>query len=278
MSFTDTFDWDAGAWWEEHGWAIIWTVVIALAASFLIKRLIRHAIQPAVGRQLAGHTDEEIERRTATLSGVISTTANIIILLVAVMTILPELGIDARALLAGVGVTSLAISLGAQSIVRDALSGLFVLAEDQYGIGDTVTVANVTGTVEDLTLRRTVIRDVDGILHSVPNGTITTSSNHTRNFARVRVSMPVAHASDVERVRIAADRAGQELAADPAYKDMIITPPRFLRIESMDMMGGVQVNVNGRVVPGKQWEVAGALRSRLIQEFAKEGIKPWASQ
>ena len=277
MSFRDAFDLDVGAWWDEHGWAVIWTAVIAVAASFLIKRFVRHAIQPAVARQLAGHADEEIERRTATLSGVITTTANIIILAVAVMTILPELGIDARALLAGVGVTSIAISLGAQSIVRDALAGLFVLAEDQYGIGDTVTVANVTGTVEDLTLRRTVVRDVDGVLHSVPNGTITTSSNHTRNFARVRVSMPVAHASDVEKVRIAADRAGQELAADPEYKDMIITPPRFLRIESMDMMGGVAVNVNGRVVPGKQWEVAGALRSRLIQEFAKEGIKPWAS-
>lgn len=274
----DVLGWDARAWWDEHGWAIIWTIVIAIVAAFLIRRLTRHIVYPAVARQMTGHPQAQVDSRAATLSNVISTTAKVVIGGIAALTILPELGIDVRAVLAGVGVTSLAISLGAQSLVRDTLSGLFVLAEDQYGIGDTVTVAGVTGTVEDLTLRRTVLRDVDGVLHSVPNGTITTSSNHTRNFARVRVNIPVAHASDVEKIRIASDRAGQELAADPEFKEMIITPPRFLRVESMDMMGGVSVNVNGRVVPGKQWEVAGALRSRLIQEFAKEGIKPWASQ
>jgi small conductance mechanosensitive channel len=156
------------------------------------------------------------------------------------------------------------------------LSGLFILFENQYGVGDTVTVANVTGTVEDLTLRRTVVRDVDGVLHSVPNGTINTSSNHTRDYARVRVQIPVAHANEVDKIRRAADRAGAELADDPVYGPMTITPPRFVRIESMDNAGGVSVNVNGRVIPGKQWEVAGALRERLIDAFQKDGIKPWS--
>jgi small conductance mechanosensitive channel len=271
----DFAGWNIGDWWDEHGWTVVWAVVLTVIAIFLVRRTVRHIVRPAIARQMEGHTADEVNRRANTLSSVIVTTTDFLVIAIAIVTILPEFGLDARALIAGVGVTSLAISFGAQSLVRDTLSGIFILFEDQYGVGDTVTVANVTGTVEDLTLRRTVVRDVDGVLHSVPNGTINTSSNHTRDFARVRVQIPVAHANDVDKIREAADRAGKELAADTTFGPMIITPPRFLRIESMDMMGGVQVNVNGRVVPGKQWEVAGELRARLIDAFQQEGIKPW---
>lgn len=277
MTLLDIMDWNLGDWWDEHGWTIVWAVVLSVVAMYIVRRFIHRIVDPAVARQMQGHTPDEIKRRSSTLTVVLITTSEFVIVAIAIITILPEFGINIAAIVAGVGITSLAISLGAQSLVRDTLSGLFILFENQYGVGDTVTVANVTGTVEDLTLRRTVVRDVDGILHSVPNGTISTSSNHTRDFARVRVQIPVAHANDVAKIEAASNRAGDELAKDATYGPMIITPPRFLRVESFDMMGGVSVNVNGRVVPGKQWEVAGVLRARLIEEFQKEGIKPWAS-
>jgi small conductance mechanosensitive channel len=276
MALLDVLNWNIGDWWDEHGWTVVWAVVLSVVAMYLVRRFIRRIIDPAVERQMAGHPPEVIKRRANTLTVVLVTTSEFIIVSIAILTILPEFGINIAAIIAGVGVASLAISLGAQSIVRDTLAGLFILFENQYAVGDTVTIANVTGTVEDLTLRRTVVRDVDGVLHSVPNGTINTSSNHTRDYARVRVQVPITHANDVELIRTAADRAGALLANDPVYGPMTITPPRFVRIESMDNAGGVSVNVNGRVIPGKQWEVAGALRERLIEEFQKEGIKPWS--
>jgi small conductance mechanosensitive channel len=276
MMLLAIMDWNLGDWWDEHGWTVVWTIVISVVAMYVVRRYIHRIIDPAVARQMHGHTEDEIKRRAGTLTVVLITTSEFIIAAVAILTILPEFGVNVAAIVAGVGVASLAISIGAQSLVRDTLSGLFILFENQYGVGDTVTVANVTGTVEDLTLRRTVVRDVDGVLHSVPNGTINTSSNHTRDYARVRVQIPVAHANEVDKIRRAADRAGAELADDPVYGPMTITPPRFVRIESMDNAGGVSVNVNGRVIPGKQWEVAGALRERLIDAFQKDGIKPWS--
>ncbi len=269
-------NWNITEWWNAHGWAITWTVVIALAAMFFVNRTVHHVIRPALKRQMPDSSEEDVKRRADTLTGVINGTAKLIILILAVLTILPELGIDMRALLAGVSISSIALGFGAQSIVRDGLSGIFILSENQYVVGDTVTVANITGTVEDISLRKTMVRDVDGALHTVPNGAITTTTNHTRDFAKVRVIIPVAHASDLEKVKEVANRIGLEMAADPHFKDMIITPPQYLRIDNIDMMGGVAVNVNGTVIPGKQWEIAGAMRARLLDAFQKEGIKtPW---
>jgi small conductance mechanosensitive channel len=268
--------WNVGDWWEAHGWAILWSIIIAAVAMVIVRRTVHHVVRPALKRQMPGSPEEEIKRRSDTLSGVINGTAKFIIITLATLTILPELGIDMRALLAGVSISSIALGFGAQSLVRDGLNGIFILSENQYVVGDTITVAGVTGTVEDITLRRTMVRDVDGTLHTVPNGAIATTANHTRDFAKVRVIIPVAHASDLEKVKEVANRIGNEMAADPAFKDIIITAPQYLRIDNIDMMGGVAVNVNGTVVPGRQWEIAGAMRARLLDAFQKEGIKtPW---
>lgn len=269
-------NWNVTQWWSEHGWAILWTVVIALVATFLVTRTVHHVVRPALKRQMPDAAEVDVKRRSDTLVHVINSTARFVIATLAILTILPELGIDIRAVLAGVSITSIAFGFGAQSLVRDGLNGIFIISENQYVVGDTVTIAGVTGTVEDITLRKTMVRDVDGALHTVPNGTIQTTTNHTRDFAKVRVMIPVAHASDLEKVKEVANRIGLEMADDPLYKDMIIKAPQYLRIDNIDMMGGVAVNVNGTVVPGKQWEIAGAMRARLLDAFQKEGIKtPW---
>jgi small conductance mechanosensitive channel len=160
-------------------------------------------------------------------------------------------------------------------LVRDALNGMFILSENQYARGDVVTVAGVTGTVEDVTLRRTLLRDVDGVVHSVPNSAVVVSSNFTRDFAKVRVTLPVHVGADFARVRQVADEVGQALAQEPDYRELIESPPRYLRVDSIDA-NGVAVQVNGTVRPGSQWEVAGVLRARLLEAFQREGIKtPW---
>ena len=267
---------DVEAWFRDHGTAVVGTLALTLLGAFLARRLAPHALRPAVTRQMAGRPAEEVERRVETLSGVIVHSADVVLAVFALFTILPEFGFDIRAVLAGVSITGIALGLGAQTLVRDAINGLFILSENQYARGDVVTVAGVTGIVEDVTLRRTLLRDFDGVLYTVPNSSVSVSANFARDTPHVRVTIPVAMTSDLSQVRRVADEVGQALADDPQYRDLILAPPCYLRIDSIDMMGGVAVQVNGKVQPGRQWEVAGVLRARLLEAFQREGIRtPW---
>ncbi len=267
---------DVSVWFQDHGTAVVGTLAFVIIASMIIRRVVPRALRPAITRQMTGRPEVEVERRVETLSSVILRTAEIVLFAFAVLTILPEFGFDIRAVLAGVSITSIAIGLGAQSLVRDTINGIFILSENQYARGDIVTLAGVTGTVEDVSLRRTILRDLDGVMYTIPNGTVVVAANFTRDFSKVRVTIPVAPASDFAKVREVADEVGRVLAADPEYGAMILEAPKYLRIDNIDMMSGVSVQVNGTVVPGKQWEVAGALRARLLEAFQREGVKtPW---
>ena len=262
-------------WFRDHGAAVLGTLALALFAAFLIRRLVPHALRPAVVRQMTGRPPEEVDRRIQTLSGVIVHSSEVVLVGFALFTILPEFGFDIRAVLAGVGITGIALGLGAQTLVRDAINGIFILSENQYARGDVVSIAGVTGTVEDVTLRRTLLRDVDGVLYTVPNGAVNVAANYTRDFSKVRVTIPVAASSDLAKVRAVSDEVGRAMAADPMYSEVILSPPQYLRVDSIDMMG-VAIQVNGTVQPGKQWEVAGVLRARLLEAFQREQIKtPW---
>ena len=267
---------DVEDWFRDHGTAVVGTLALTLLGAFLARRLAPHALRPAVTRQMAGRPAEAVERRVETLSGFFVHSADVVLAVFALFTILPEFGFDIRAVLAGVSITGIALGLGAQTLVRDAINGLFILSENQYARGDVVTVAGVTGIVEDVTLRRTLLRDFDGVLYTVPNSSVSVSANFARDTPHVRVTIPVAMTSDLSQVRRVADEVGQALADDPQYRDLILAPPCYLRIDSIDMMGGVAVQVNGKVQPGRQWEVAGVLRVRLLEAFQREGIRtPW---
>jgi small-conductance mechanosensitive channel len=267
---------DVNVWFGDHGTAVIGTLAFVLVSWMLVGRIVPRALRPAIVRQMAGRPELETERRVETLSSVIVRTVEIVLTAFAVLTILPEFGFDIRAVLAGVSITSIALGLGAQSLVRDTLNGIFILSENQYAKGDIVTLAGVTGTVEDVSLRRTLVRDIDGVLYTIPYGNVVVAANFTRDFSKVRVAIPVAPTSDLTKVREVADEVGRALAADPEYAAMVLEAPKYLRVDSIDMMGGVSVQVNGTVVPGKQWEIAGVLRARLLEAFQREGVKtPW---
>src|SRR3972149_7588853 len=147
-------------------------------------RIIPHALRLAVERQMKDVPEEEVEQRVRTLASVFTGSGRFIILLVALLTLLPLAGINIAAVVTGFGITGLALALGAQALVRDGINGVFLLVEDQYRKGDVVGIAGVTGAVEEITLRRTLIRDEDGVLHSIPNGAISVVSNYTRDFPR----------------------------------------------------------------------------------------------
>jgi small conductance mechanosensitive channel len=164
-----------------------------------------------------------------------------------------------------------AVGFGAQQLVRDYLNGVLIMGENPYGVGDVVMVAGIRGTVEEVGLRRTVIRDADGTVHSVPNGAIVVASNFTRTFARVNERFVVAFGTDIERATAVIDAAGRELADDPAWSPRIIEAPAVARVDPV-LDPGVPIVVTAMVAPGEQWAVAAELRRRVLAAFAAGGI------
>ncbi len=267
------FDGDRIAdWLVDHGVRI--AVILAVVAIILL--ILRHAVPRAVDamvrRRALGRSPDETAKRVKTLTTVFVWTVEVVLLFVALFMVLPELGVNVAPVLAGVGVVGIAIGLGAQTLVRDTINGLFILIENQYGIGDVITVAGISGRVEEVNLRRTVLRDLDGTVHSVPNSEIRVASNHTREWSGVNMDVTVAYGADLDKATAVIDRVGKELAADPQYADLITQPPHVVRVDAFKD-SGVSLKVLGVTKPIRQWEVMGELRKRLKKAFEEEDIE-----
>jgi small conductance mechanosensitive channel len=178
-------------------------------------------------------------------------------------------------MIAGVGVVGIAIGFGAQSLVKDIIAGLFILLENQYRRGDVVKIADTSGLVEDINLRRTLLRDLDGIVHSVPNGEIRVASNLTKGYSRVNLNISVGYNEDLDRAIAVINRVGKELAEDPAWSAQILKPPQVLRVDNLGD-SGIDIKVTGDTKPIQQWAIMGELRLRIKKAFDREGIEiPW---
>jgi small-conductance mechanosensitive channel len=271
--FFADINWDR---WSETIWTHGLRIILVLAAVYLVLRLLRRAVggpvRAAVARQMEGQPEVEIEKRADTLTHVVYRTACVVAFAIAILTVLPEVGINIGPLLAGAGIVGLAVGLGAQSLVRDTINGLFILVENQYGKGDVVSIAGVGGLVEDVNLRRTVLRDLDGTVHSIPNGQVALSSNLTRGWSRVNMNVGVAYGEDLDQVMAVIDRVGQELAKDPDFGPLILTPPRALRVDAFGD-SAIEIKILGETQPIRQWDVMGELRKRLKRAFDEEGIE-----
>jgi small conductance mechanosensitive channel len=270
--FTD-IDWDR---WSEtvwtHGARVIIVVLALYVALHIVRRLLAPAIRATVAAQMQGQPEVEVQKRVDTLSHVTYRTVSTVALVTGLLTILPELGISISALLAGAGLLGLAVGFGAQSLVRDVIGGLFILIENQYGRGDIVRLAGAEGLVEDVNLRRTLLRDTDGAVHSIPHGNVSVATNLTRSWSRVNLILPISPAQDLDRVFAVVDRVGGELANDPAWSHDIIAAPRALGVDGF-RDSGLEVRVLGDTEPMRQWDVTRELRRRLKQAFDAEGIQ-----
>lgn len=251
----------SGQSWQEVLIRVGIIIAVAVVGLFLIRRAVTTGVRAAVRAGLVAEP-EELHRRVETLSDVVFRTVFIVILVVVGLTVLSQAGFDIGPILAGAGVVGLAVGLGAQTLIRDTLNGFFILIENQFAKGDVITVAGVSGLVEDVNLRRTLVRDRDGTLHSIPNSQVLVASNHTRQWSRVHLNVSVAIDADATQVMQVIDRVGQELAADATYGPMILAAPRAVWVDSYGE-GALLVKVLGDTRPGAQWEVAGELRKRL---------------
>jgi small conductance mechanosensitive channel len=212
----------------------------------------------------------EVKRRRETLASLAHGVARIFIVVVAFLTALNAVGLDIGPALAGLGVAGIALGLGAQNLVRDYLAGAFILIENQYGRGDVVRIADVSGTVEDFSLRRTTLRDFDGTVHVVPNGLITVASNLTRVWARIDVQVTVPPA-EVDRATELVEKVGREMAEDEAWAGRVLEPPRVDRVEALTGAGAT-LKILGTVRAEDRWSAAGELRRRILAAFGAEGV------
>jgi small conductance mechanosensitive channel len=262
----------AGAGLVEHGSRIAGIVLVSAALYLLTRNALPRALKAAAAAARKGELSEGDLQRTETLSRVLVHTVGAVILTMAVFMILPELGVNIAPVLAGAGIAGLAIGFGAQSLVKDVIAGLFVMVEDQYTKGDVVCVAGVCGLVEDFNLRRTVLRDLDGAVHYVPNGEVRVASNLTKEYARVNLNISVAYHVDVDRAIEVINRVGLELAGDPQFSPDILEAPQVLRVDEL-RESGVVIKVLGATRRMRHWDVTGELRRRIKKAFDQEGIE-----
>jgi small-conductance mechanosensitive channel len=264
----------------EIGGGTILQLLLILVVTVVALRLARVAVHGIVRALLDRETTEgtaqelsaiEVQKRRSTLESLGDALARSMIVAIAFLMALRTLQLDIGPAIAGLGLLGLALSLGAQNLVRDYIAGAFILVENQFARGDVVRIADVTGAVEDFSLRRTTLRDMDGTVHTVPNGLIGVASNLTRIWARINVDLTVALDTDLERATRAVDKLGEAMAADPAWQKRILEPPRVDRIESITG-SGVTLKILGTVRAADRWAAAGELRRRILAAFAKEGI------
>lgn len=275
-----------GAWADapvlfENGVRLLGTalklgIILALtllACSFvrrMASRMLKAAVQRASSRG-EGAVDE-LAKRYETVGTVTTKTAVIVVWTIAGFTALSQLGIDIAPILAGAGVLGIAVGFGAQTLVRDVIAGLFIILENQYGKGDVVKIVGIGGLVEEVNLRRTILRDLGGTVHHVPNGEVRIASNLTREWSRVNFNVSVAYREDLDRVMAVVSRVGAELAADDYFGSLIVEPPKALRVDAFED-SGISIKVLGVVKPMKQWEVMGEMRRRLKRAFDEESIE-----
>jgi small-conductance mechanosensitive channel len=262
-------------WLINHGIPILIIVVVGAVLWFALNKLLPPIVRRAVARTKYKESKEGLEKRTNTLLSIFKGIGRVFIVIVAVIMILDEVGVAVTPILAGFGIAGVAIGFGAQYLIRDLIAGIFIILENQYRVGDVVRVADIGGLVEEVALRKTVLRDLDGIVHHVPNGEIKTASNFTRHFSRVNLNVSVAYGTDLDHAISVINRVGQELAKDEKWRKVIKTPPQVLRVDNLGD-SGIDIKVLGDVKPIEQWAVMGELRLRLKKAFDAEGIEiPW---
>lgn len=286
---------DEPAFWETaRDWVlgvplrILVILLIALTVqivlSWVIRRTVRRATERAKVERLAQSRrtartaelsqlllTERTEQRAAAIGSLLRSVLAITVWSIALLTILPLLGIDIAPLLASAGVIGVALGFGAQTLVKDYLSGIFMIIEDQYGVGDLVDVGPVIGTVEEVALRFTRLRDMTGVVWYVRNGEILRVANRSQGWTLAIVDIPIAYNEDIDKVRAIVDAVSNDMDEDPAYDDMLLGRPTFAGVESVSGEA-VVIRITAKAAPDQQLNVARTIRERMKLAFDRAGI------
>lgn len=258
-------------WMISHGLRILVIIVLAFVFNFLLKRTVAKIVRMSVtaNRQKSEEAEKKRERtliRVSTWAILVMTTV------IAGMMILQEIGIPVGPMLAGAGILGLAVGFGGQYLIRDYITGLLIIFENQYHIGDLVKLDSTEGIVEDISLRMTTLRDMDGTVHHVPHGDIKRVSNLSKYFSRINLNVNVSYDADLEEVIRIVNKVGLEVANDPEWKKDIIKAPQFLRVDDFTDTA-VSIKIVGETIPNRQFMVTGEFRKRIKEAFDDHGIQ-----
>ena len=256
---------------------ILLVVVVAFVAIRLARLFVHGIVKTLLDREATEGTAQELsavelKKRMDTLDALGGRTLQAFIVMIAGLMVLGKVGLDIGPAIAGLGVVGIAVGFGAQSLVKDYLNGALILIENQFGKGDVVRAAGVSGSVEDFTLRRTTLRDLDGVVHTIPNGEIRVASNLTRVWSRIHQDVTVAYGTDIDKAIGVVDKAGAEMAGDPVWKRRVLEAPRVERVSALGEYG-VTLKILGTVRAADQWAAGGDFRKRLLAAFEANGIE-----
>lgn len=249
-------------------------ILLLLASLLLARHLIRMYLVVLIKGAIAKSSHEPKEaqkKRVDTLVRMVGALLTAGLIVIGCFVLLYIFAVDIRGLLTGLGALGVVFGLIGQSLIKDVLAGFFILIENQYRVGDVVTLGTVSGTVEDISIRITRLRDFSGNMHIVPNGAVEVITNQTFGWSNINLDIAVAYESDVSKVEKVVNEVGEAMAQDENWSIYIIEPIIFLRVERFDE-SAVIIKAHGRVEPGQQWPVAGEFRARLKKAFEKNGI------
>jgi moderate conductance mechanosensitive channel len=262
---------------REHAVPIVLVIFVAIVLIRAARLFIHGIVKALMDREATEGTAQELsavelKKRIDTLDDLGLNVIRFFIVVIAGLMILRSFDLDIGPAIAGLGVVGVAVGFGAQHLVRDYLNGALILLENQFSKGDVIRVAGVSGTVEDFSLRRTTLRDLDGVVHTVPNGEIAIASNLTRVWSRINQDVTVAYGTDIDKAIEVVDGVGKAMAGDHAWKRRILEAPRVDRVAALGEYG-VTLKILGTVRAPDQWAAAGELRKRLLAAFREHGIE-----
>ncbi|HMI09427.1 MAG TPA: mechanosensitive ion channel family protein [Candidatus Saccharimonadales bacterium] len=251
---------------------ILVTTLFYIAGNFLVGRVVRRAVR-VQGRGREWHR-KDIEKREKTLVGPFMVIWRVVIITIAAFVFIKALlpSTDLAPLFASAGIIGVALGFGAQSLVKDFLSGIFIISENQYRVGDIIDIEGASGTVERIGSRSTVLRDADGNVHYFPNGMVQHVINKTMGYSMARFSITVAPSADLEHVIELINLAGEKLASEEKWQPKIIEAPSFVSVGEFTSTT-VSLLISGKTQPSDQWSVAAEMRRRLLETFEKKGIE-----
>ena len=256
-------------WLTEHGVAIVGILFVA-AISYWLLGIITKALSRQI-QELDNEEDSELDKRTETIFRVVRSTGIVLIVGTAVLMVLTEIGISITPLLASVGFAGLALGLGAQTLVKDIISGLFVLIENQYTVGDSIEINGLAGTVEEMTLRATMVRGLNGTRHIIPNGEIRVVSNMTSDWSRAVLDIGISYDANIDAAIQALNEVGQQAAEDQIIAPLLLEPVTVTGVEGLDEWA-VRLRMLVKTAPGQQWDVQRYLRRQVHHSFTQKGI------